>query len=94
MILSEFTDTHDFTDVGESARGAFAGFFGALLHYAAQIIVVGENVVDAIADRSSHGENVLGELLFEVAIAYRAVGIGVAEVLDDVGCRRQLQERE
>ena len=85
MILSEFTDTHDFTDVGESARGAFAGFFGALLHYAAQIIVVGENVVDAFADRCGDSEYVFCKLFFEVAIADRAVGICVAVLFHNFG---------
>ena len=91
---SELAYAHHVAHLCQCGGGALAGAFGTLSHHTAQVCVVGQDVVDAVAYGSCDGEDVLGELLFQVAVANGAVGVSVAEVLHHIGCTREFEQRE
>ena len=84
--------TDDVAHVGQRLGGSLAGAFGALLHDAAEIFLVAADVEYALADRERHLEDILGELFLEVAVADGAVGVGIADVLYDVGSGGELEQ--
>ena len=85
-------DAHDVADFAEGFGGLGARFFGTLGQDAAHVGFVGEDVVDALTDGGGDGEDVFGELFLEVAVADGAVGVGIAEVLYDVGGGGELEQ--
>lgn len=90
----EFADAHDFANFGEGFGCAFAGAFGSLTYYARDVGVVVADVVVAFADGGCDFEDVLGELLFHVAVADGAVSVCVAVALHDFRCGCELHECE
>ena len=62
-------------DLGKRLGGSFASSFGAVAGYAAQVLVVVADIHDVLANRQRNLEDILGQLLFQVAVADAAVGV-------------------
>ncbi len=82
----EGAEAHYAAYFGQGGCRAFACFLGAKANYTVEVCVVGEDVAYAFAYGVGHGQDVFGELFFEVAVAQGAVVVCLTEEAYYVGC--------
>ena len=66
-------ESEDFADILDGLLRVDTGFFCAHFRYLVEVFGVVVDVVDALAYRGDDLDDVFGELLLHIAVAYRAV---------------------